>query len=149
MPDQIAYENRWLVMKNDSSWYIEDVRRKTLATINIAKEVGKHNLNAEKFQTPSEKQIHERFKSARDLSTPSFGMTVLGLMLTLFSVVMVSSCFITTIDSYDLAVQNTNQMGIEENSRGEALNPYPVQPPFVAVHFASHHHLRLKHERIV
>lgn len=116
----------------------EQARRKALANLRIAQKIDKNTS----FMPASDTTPKKTLPKPKPKEKESLGMIFLGGMLTLTSILLVSLCFITTMNSYDRAVDeayvaptiiaNDNNGG----GGGPLLSyPYPRMNHFENRHF--------------
>lgn len=112
-------------MSEDQDLGREEKRRKALAKLRITKSVDKNATLIPSTDSPT-KNVKPEPQSEKE----SIGMIFLGAMLTLTSVMLVSLCFITTMNSYDRALNEANIaptiIANDNNGGGPLINyPYP------------------------
>lgn len=111
---------------------VELTRRKALAELHITKSIDKNVSLVPNSKSRKQYQNQEPDKE-------SLGMILLGAMLTLTSIVLVSLCFITTMNSYDRAVNEEDiapAIIANDNNGGPLISyPYPSMNRMNNTHF--------------
>jgi hypothetical protein len=133
-------------MNEHQDWAGEQVRRRALANLRITKELGK-------FPTVSQSKFVNKPSTSLENEPKENMLTVfLGGMLTLTSIILVSICFITTLNAYDRVVNEANMApGIiaSDNDGGPLITrmQYPLNPRFNAYNAPRNHWRNFREER--